>query len=118
MRNDTRYKEAEPGKLVQEFIKPFVDKFTVPEAERDDESAPKRYQKVGWDFLMKYGDTHTVRQWFQKQCDHNTSEWLETFSYGTSWYDEALSELVLETINFSADDDKWWCVLGGSQVIA
>ena len=67
---------------------------------------------------MKYGDTHTVRQWFQKLCDYNTSEWLETFTYGTSWYDEALSELVLETINFAAEKDQWWCVLGGSQVVA
>ena len=68
--------------------------------------------------MLKYGDTHTVRQWFQKLCDYNTSEWLETYSYGTSWYDEALSELVLEEINFSAKPDEWWCVLGGSQVIA
>ena len=68
--------------------------------------------------MLKYGDTHTVRQWFQKLCDYNTSEWLETFSYGTSWYDEALSELILETINFSAKPEDWWCVLGGSQVIA
>ena len=104
--------------MVAEFIKPFVDKFTVPEDEQDDEAACKRYQKIGWDFLLKYGDKHTVRQWFQKLCDYNTSEWLETFSYGTSWYDEALTELVLETINFSAKADQWWCVLGGSQVIA
>lgn len=117
-RNGTRYREAEPGKLVAEFIKPFVDKFAVPEDERDDESALKRYQKSGWDFMLKYGDTHTVRQWFQKLCDYNTGEWLETFSYGTSWYDEALSELILETINFSAKPEDWWCVLGGSQVIA
>ena len=67
---------------------------------------------------MKYGDTHTVRQWFQKLCDYNTSEWLETYSYGTSWYDEALSELVLEEMNFSAPPEAWRCVLGGSQVIA
>ena len=117
-RNHTRYKEAEPGKLVDEFIKPFVDKFTVPEGERDDESTRRRYQKNGWDFLMKYGDAYTVRQWFQKLCDYNTSEWLETFSYGTGWYDESLSELILETINFAAKEDEWWCVLGGSQVIA
>ena len=117
-RNDFRYKEAEPGKLVAEFIKPFVEKFTVPEGEQDDESTRKRYQKSGWDFMMKYGDSHTVRQWFQKLSNYNTTEWLETFSYGTSWYDEALSELVLEDINFAAKPDEWWCVLGGSQVIA
>ena len=117
-RNDNRYREAEPDKLVAEFIKPFVDKFTVPKDEQDDESTRKRYQRSGWDFMLKYGDSHTVRQWFQKLCDYNTSEWLETFSYGTSWYDEALSELIFETINFSAKREDWWCVLGGSQVIA
>lgn len=55
---------------------------------------------------MKYGDTYTVRAWFQKFCDYDTSEWMETFTYGTGWYDEALSELVLEEINFSASADK------------
>lgn len=43
---------------------------------------------------------------------------METFSYGTGWYDAALSELVLEEINISADENHWWFVLGGSQVIA
>ena len=104
--------------MVDEFIKPFVDKFKAPDDEKEDEATVKRYQRNGWDFLMKYGDTHSVRSWFQKLCSYNTSEWLETFSYGTGWYDEALSELVLEEINFSAKPDQWWCVLGGSQVIA
>ena len=117
-RNHNRYEEAEPGKVVADFIKPFVEKFAVPEGEQHDDSTYRRYQKSAWDFLMKYGDGLTVRQWFQKLCDYNTTEWFETFSYGTSWYDEALSELVLETMNFSAKAERWWCVLGGSQVIA
>ena len=52
--------------------------------------------------MLKYGVTHTVRQRFQKLRGYNTSEWLETSSYGTSWCNEALSELILETINLSA----------------
>ena len=40
-----------------------------------------------------------------------------TFSSGTSWYDEALSEMVLEQVNFEWKKD-WYCVMGGSQEIA
>lgn len=39
------------------------------------------------------------------------------FDSGTSWYDEALSEMVLEDLNFSGDH-KWYCVMGGAQEIA
>ena len=40
-----------------------------------------------------------------------------TFASGTSWYDEALSEMVLEHVNFSWEEN-WYCVMGGSQEIA
>ena len=40
-----------------------------------------------------------------------------TFASGTSWYDEALSEMVLEQVNF-AWPGEWYCVMGGSQEIA
>ena len=40
-----------------------------------------------------------------------------TFASGTSWYDEALSEMVLEEVNFAWKKD-WYCVMGGSQEIA
>lgn len=39
------------------------------------------------------------------------------FASGTSWYDEALSEMVLEQVNFSWEK-PWYCVMGGSQEIA
>ena len=94
------------------MIQPFVSKL-IPNKE-----SPLSGSKRGWDFLLKYGDSYSVRQWFQKLYDYNTVEWLETYSYGTSWYDEALSEMVLEDVNFNAPLDQWWCVEGGSQEIA
>ena len=36
---------------------------------------------------------------------------------GTSWYDEALTEMVLEDMNFS-EKCPWYCVMGGAQEIA
>ena len=36
---------------------------------------------------------------------------------GTAWYDQALSEMILESVNF-AHDGKWWCIEGGSQEMA
>ena len=82
------------------MIKPFTDKL-------------KADPKAGWNFLMKFGDKYSVRQRFLKLYDYNTTEWLETYSYGTSWYDEALSEMVLEDVNFAADN--WLCVERCSQ---
>ena len=36
---------------------------------------------------------------------------------GTAWYDQALSEMILESANF-AYEGKWWCIEGGSQELA
>ena len=94
------------------MVQPFVSKL-VPNKEK-----PLAGPKRGWDFLLKFGDSYSVRQWMSKLYDYNTTEWLETYSYGTSWYDAALSEMVLEEINFDAPLNSWWCVEGGSQEIA
>ncbi|KAM0469799.1 hypothetical protein ACHAP7_009830 [Fusarium lateritium] len=60
--------------------------------------------------------------------NYNTIEWLETMTYGTGWYDQSLTECVLEELDFHTpdmDDDPatkniqyWWCVDGGAQEIA
>ena len=84
---------------------PFVEKLKAD---------PRR----GWDYLKKYGDKYSVRQWFERLYDYNTTEWLETYSYGTSWYDEALSEMILEEVNFGDATTEWRCVNGGAQEIA
>lgn len=36
---------------------------------------------------------------------------------GTAWYDQALSEMILESHNFDHKGD-WWCIEGGSQEMA
>lgn len=95
------------------MVQPFISKL-VPNEENHPLASPKR----GWDFLLKFGDSYSVRQWMSKLYDYNTTEWLETYSYGTSWYDAALTEMVLEEINFNAPLKDWWCVEGGSQEIA
>ncbi|KAL8846236.1 MAG: hypothetical protein Q9221_008668 [Calogaya cf. arnoldii] len=71
----------------------------------------------GWkDFIDKF-DKFSVREYLLQRLDFDTTEWLETYSYGTSWYDEALTEMVLEHLNFAEKHD-WYCVIGGSQEIA
>lgn len=37
---------------------------------------------------------------------------------GTAWYDQTLSEMILETVNFDHNIDDWWCIEGGSQELA
>ena len=36
---------------------------------------------------------------------------------GTAWYDQPLSEMILESVSF-AHDGKWWCIEGGSEEMA
>ncbi|KAK5651611.1 hypothetical protein OQA88_11884 [Cercophora sp. LCS_1] len=54
--------------------------------------------------------------------DYETVQWLETFNAGTGWYDQALSEAVLESLDFEFNDDSskntWRCILGGAQQLA
>ncbi|EXF84028.1 flavin containing amine oxidoreductase [Colletotrichum fioriniae PJ7] len=58
---------------------------------------------------------------------YNTIQWLETATYGTGWYDQSLTEAVLESIDFYITDDNakakeindnWFCIDGGAQKIA
>ncbi|KAM0558066.1 hypothetical protein ACHAPJ_005233 [Fusarium lateritium] len=122
----------DPGKLVSEalgvFMKEVKEKFKLAIAEEDDEKkkagkqeakdsekkeAPRspRAQEL-WDLLMR-ADHMSVRQFLGS---------------GTGWYDQSLTECVLEELDFHTDDmDKnpategnqyWWCVDGGAQEIA
>ncbi|KAL0936957.1 flavin containing amine oxidoreductase [Colletotrichum truncatum] len=50
---------------------------------------------------------------------YNTVQWMETATYGTGWYDQSLTEAVLEALDFNTQDgENWWCVDGGAQKIA
>ncbi|KAF5572710.1 amino-acid oxidase [Fusarium pseudoanthophilum] len=102
-----------------------------------------------WDLLMR-ADHMSVRQFLssgQKTDDgkepqlpvegdfpqgpgynYNTIEWLETMTYRTGWYDQSLTECVLEQLDFHTPDmdndpatkdlQYWWCIDGGAQEIA
>ncbi|OBS26167.1 hypothetical protein FPOA_00109 [Fusarium poae] len=52
----------------------------------------------------------------------NTIEWLETSTYGTGWYNQALTEIILEELDFNTANvpgvPSWWCIDGGAQEIA
>ncbi|KAF5978870.1 amino-acid oxidase [Fusarium coicis] len=59
--------------------------------------------------------------------DYNTIEYLETMTYGKGWYDQSVTECVLEELDFHTpdmDDDPatkdiqyWWCIDGGARKI-
>jgi hypothetical protein len=56
--------------------------------------------------------------------NYDTIQWFETFNGGTNWYDQAFSEIVLESLDFDfpkpGDPKKidWYCILGGAQQLA
>ena len=48
--------------------------------------------------------THTTRYW-------QVISYLETFDTGTGLYDRALSETVMDSLDFDYDDDQtWYCI--------
>lgn len=69
---------------------------------------------TGWNFLMQF-DKYSTRSYLAINADKSqpTINWLETMSAGTGWFDQALSESVLEWIAFGGDRDggyPWWCL--------
>ena len=53
-----------------------------------------------------------------QELNYNTIEFLETLNFGNRWYDQAFSEMVLESLDFGDSATDWRCVLGGSTEIA
>ncbi|KAF7545287.1 hypothetical protein G7Z17_g9284 [Cylindrodendrum hubeiense] len=89
-----------------------------------------------WTHLMKF-DNMSVRQFLSSKdngpgmtkgpgYNYNTIEWLETVTYGTGWYDQSLTECVLEELDFAIPKEEegepkhnyWYCIDGGAQKVA
>ncbi|KIO34441.1 hypothetical protein M407DRAFT_16957 [Tulasnella calospora MUT 4182] len=66
-------------------------------------SAARRFLRR-WDKLLKFDNYYSTRgnMTLVKGIDAVTVDWVETATYGTGWFDKALSELVLEYIAFSS----------------
>ncbi|KXH35196.1 flavin containing amine oxidoreductase [Colletotrichum simmondsii] len=134
--------QTSPGKLFEEaigifivYIKKYLDAYIDKKT-----PMPRAAEEKLWKILMKC-DKMSVRQFlrtkgkvpgFPKDADvphgpglsYNTIQWLETATYGTGWYDQSLTEAVLESIDFYTTDDSkeinnnWFCIDGGAQKIA
>ncbi|KAI0951722.1 hypothetical protein AcV7_007740 [Taiwanofungus camphoratus] len=122
------YRDYTWSSLVDNVVQPFA------RALKDDLES---HQKHGWELMMKY-DIYSTRAYMSgnrtdtedfldelKKLPYPTEvvNWLETFDRSTGWYDQALTETVLESMAFAfptqdgADTIKWFCVRGGSEVI-
>ncbi|KAK9422887.1 hypothetical protein SUNI508_04554 [Seiridium unicorne] len=125
-----------PSTIVSKALQPFITEFKRLHQERKDakrNSTEEEERQTGfWKFLMA-ADNMSVRQFLSSgkneypiphgpEYNYNTIEWLETATYGTGWYDQSLSETVLEELDFDTDPNSkeqlWWCVEGGTQKIA
>lgn len=128
---------TDPSKIVEKALagiikktKKLYDEFRNEEDKEKKKEAKERL----CNFLMK-ADKMSVRQFLGsgnngcekddlphgKEYNYNTIEWLETATYGTGWYDQALTECVLEELDFGTPDDgknHWYCIDGGAQTIA
>ncbi|EYE90055.1 flavin monoamine oxidase family protein [Aspergillus ruber CBS 135680] len=85
-----------PSDVFNDIIKTFREKLMQDKATSNKSSE-------GWKYLMEYDD-------------HSTRSYL---AVGTEWYDQALSEAVLESLDFDwKPGTDWRCILGGSGVLA
>ncbi|KAJ3536054.1 hypothetical protein NM208_g6884 [Fusarium decemcellulare] len=119
----------DPNKLVSEALAVFIDEIRTQfqkVVDEDDENRGKKATALG----QKKDEVHTQEIKDDVPLgpgyNYNTIEWLETATYGTGWYDQALTECVLEELDFQTDDSEpgnedtqyWWCVDGGAQEVA
>ncbi|KAF4966372.1 hypothetical protein FSARC_5942 [Fusarium sarcochroum] len=142
--------QEDPSNLIKKALKGFIDVAKVhldAAVKENDENGPKTTKL--WKLLME-ADKLSVRQFLSSGEPHkkgddapkeeikegtmpkgpgfnyNTVEWLESATYGTGWYDQSLTECVLEELDFSTPEQKpgqpkinyWWCIDGGAQMIA
>ncbi|KAF7560122.1 hypothetical protein G7046_g4037 [Stylonectria norvegica] len=133
--------KCNPATLVSDALKGLIENTKAKFAALWDEidSAPTKSGPKAtelWKHLME-ADNMSVRQFLASkdngpnipegpQYNFNTIEWLETATFGTGWYDQSLTECVLEELDFATPPyvpgtpyvDWWWCVEGGAQKIA
>ncbi|KLO16478.1 hypothetical protein SCHPADRAFT_995057 [Schizopora paradoxa] len=84
------------------------------------------FEGEGWKALMKV-DRHSMRSYMSLNADDLSGEmyptevvnWCETLDVGTGMYDTALSEAVLDSLDFDYGPNvKWYAVQGGAENIA
>ncbi|RGP71959.1 hypothetical protein FSPOR_3074 [Fusarium sporotrichioides] len=96
-----------------------------------DHMSVRQFLGSGQEKEREYRDAHPDEKFdfpLGPGYNFNTIEWLETATYGTGWYDQSLTECVLEELDFHTDDmdnnpatkdiQYWWCIDGGAQEIA
>ncbi|KAL9106240.1 MAG: hypothetical protein Q9227_008708 [Pyrenula ochraceoflavens] len=79
------------------------DYFDVGATRLPNTSTMSRFESTGaddlvWDTIKGYGEEANYK--------YSTIEFLETMEYGNRWYDQVVSEMILETLDF--DTDKPW----------
>ncbi|KAK1535929.1 flavin containing amine oxidoreductase [Colletotrichum paranaense] len=138
--------KTSPGDLFEKAIGGFIKYIKKYLDEYIDKKKPmsRAAEEKLWKILMKC-DKMSVRQFLRTNgpildlaedgekiphganMSYNTIQWLETATYGTGWYDQSLTEAVLESIDFYITDDEtkiketndhWFCIDGGAQKIA
>ncbi|OHE94888.1 flavin containing amine oxidoreductase [Colletotrichum orchidophilum] len=137
-----RLTRTDPGVLFETAIGDFIAYVKKSLDDYIDDGTPMNPEdeKKLWDLLMRC-DQMSVRQFLRSVevpgfpedapkgpgFSYNTIQWLETATYGTGWYDQSLTEAVLESIDFYITDDPkkgkeinnhWFCIDGGAQKIA
>ncbi|KAI1372453.1 hypothetical protein F4677DRAFT_432337 [Hypoxylon crocopeplum] len=119
--------KVDPNELISTALKEFKD-MTRGKLDKRKDGPPKtpEDEKKFWEFLMA-ADNMSVRQFLSSKenkgglpkgpgYNFNTIEWLESATYGTGWFNQALSECVLEELDF--EGEEFWCVDGGAQKVA
>ncbi|KAJ0162874.1 putative bifunctional amine oxidase [Colletotrichum tanaceti] len=124
-----------PGDIMTALLEPIRQQL------RDD---IKNQTNTGWQTLMSF-DRMTMTQFLSSPWpgslpqpslpspmtgnvplppyNYDTIQWFETFNGGTNWYDQAFSEIVLESLDFDFPKPgdpaaEWYCILGGAQQLA
>ncbi|ROV86981.1 hypothetical protein VSDG_10088 [Cytospora chrysosperma] len=126
--------QPDPSKLTSEALSKVIPIVKgIMDRQRAVEESNVADKSKNWAMLMKM-DHMSVRQFFSSSdngkddagndlpmgpgFNFNTIEWLETATIGTGWYDQSLTECIMEELDFVHSHNGFWCVDGGAQKIA
>ncbi|KAK1624992.1 hypothetical protein BDP81DRAFT_474713 [Colletotrichum phormii] len=119
-----------PGDLFEKAIEKYLHTVRRGLDDQKETTPPTPEEEEKFFNMLMLSDRMSVRQFLLSKenagdipdgpgYNYSTVQWIETATFGTGWYDQSLTEAILESLDFNTrDNESWWCVDGGAQRIA
>ncbi|KLO16479.1 hypothetical protein SCHPADRAFT_914035 [Schizopora paradoxa] len=121
------FSEASGGTVPQDFFEKGYQHWIDVKIDWLRDALKKDFEGEGWKTLMSV-DSHSMRSYMalsdptdpsMRKYPNSVINWCETLDMGTGMYDTALTEAVIDSLEFDYEDNvHWYAVQGGAEEIA